>query len=275
MKSRASVVWALVALGGLTARGATQTAMSTVASVGSGYTVTGTVVSQEGSTLADAEVSLIQGDSVTRYVRTDASGRFRFEALTEASNVLRVRRLGYHVKTISVNIVTADRVANVFVSLDASVASLDPMRVVDDEDDNMPPMDARLEAFYKRAQTNSFGKYITEAMIAKAHPQWVSELMRRLPGVLVRPNRATMSAAARFGNTVRFRNCGVQGQSAERVGPLVWIDGVRMPGAELDDVTQGNDVAAIEVYPSLAGIPAQYFDRCAVCGTILVWTKVR
>lgn len=275
MMSRATVVWALVALGGLAAQGATQSAMSTVASVGAAYTVTGTVVNQEGATLADAEVSLVRRDSVVRRVRTDANGRFRIDALTEASNVIRIRRLGYHAKTLSVNIVTADRVANVFVSLDPSVATLDPMRVVDDEDDNMPPMDARLEGFYKRAQTNSFGKYITEAMIAKAHPQWVSELMRMLPGVLVRPNKGTLNSLSRFGNTVRFRNCGVQGQSAERVGPLVWIDGVRMPGAELDDVTQGNDVAAIEVYSSLAGIPAQFFDRSAVCGTILVWTKNR
>jgi hypothetical protein len=275
MLSRASVVFAVVALGGSVARGATQPAVASAAAVAATYTVTGTVVNQEGTTLADAEVSLLQHDSVTRRVRTDANGRFRVEGLTEASNVFRVRRLGYHAKTISVHIVTADRMANVFVTLDPSVASLDPMRVVDDEDDYMPPLDARLEGFYKRAQSNSFGRYITEAMIEKAHPQWVSELMRTLPGVMVRPNKATPDSRSRFGNTVRFRNCGVQWQSSEKVGPLVWVDGVRMPGAELDDVTQGNDVAAIEVYPSLAGIPAQFFDRSAVCGTILVWTKAR
>jgi hypothetical protein len=53
------------------------------------------------------------------------------------------------------------------------------------------------------------------------------------------------------------------------------VDGVRLPGAELDEYTQGNDVAAIEIYNSFAGIPVQYFDRTAVCGTILVWTKSR
>jgi hypothetical protein len=45
--------------------------------------------------------------------------------------------------------------------------------------------------------------------------------------------------------------------------------------AELDDVVQPGDVAAIEVYRDFAGVPAQYFTRTATCGTILVWTKVQ
>ena len=87
----------------------------------------------------------------------------------------------------------------------------------------------------------------------------------------------TASNAREVGNIVRFRQCGVPGTgtSMERTGPLVWVDGVRAKGAELDDVTQGEDIAAIEVYPALAGIPAQFFDRSAVCGTILVWTKTK
>jgi hypothetical protein len=74
---------------------------------------------------------------------------------------------------------------------------------------------------------------------------------------------------------VRLRGCGVRGQSAEKVGPMVWLDGVRLVGAEIDEVTQATDIAAIEVYNSFAGVPAQYLDRSAVCGTILVWTKTR
>lgn len=48
-----------------------------------------------------------------------------------------------------------------------------------------------------------------------------------------------------------------------------------MAGAELDEVVQRADVAGIEVYSALAGIPAQFLDRTAVCGTILVWTRNR
>jgi hypothetical protein len=259
-------VWVIVALSALAARAVAQPLAPQSPAV-AGYTVSGTVADREGNPVADAEVSLIEHDSATRYVRTDASGKFRISELPQATLTFRVRRLGFQAKTVPVRITSADRSTTLFVKLEQSVTSLDPMRVVDDDGDAIAP-DARLEAFYKRAQTNSFGRYITEAMIEKAHPQHTSDLMRTLPGVVIRPTR-------RIGNTVRFRNCGVQQESPETVGPLVWVDGVRMPGAELDEVTQGPDVAAIEVYPALAGIPAQYFDRTAVCGTILVWTKNR
>jgi hypothetical protein len=104
-------------------------------------------------------------------------------------------------------------------------------------------------------------------MLAKLRPQHASEALRTVSGVMLRP--------AKFGNLVRLRGCGVRGQSFERGGPLVWLDGVRLPGAEIDEVTQGPDIAGIEVYNSFAGVPAQFFDRTAVCGTILVWTKHR
>lgn len=224
--------------------------------------------------MADADVSLIERDSAKRVVRTDENGHFRIADLAEAEVFLRVRRLGYHVKTVPVRIAGRGRSATVFVTLEQSVASLDPVRTVDADGEPAFP-DARLAAFYQRAQTNSFGRYITEAMIAKAHAHYVSDLMRTLPGVVIRPTRVAASSASKIGNTVRFRNCGVQRESPEPIGPLVWVDGVRMPGAELDEVTQAADVAAIEVYPALSGIPAQYFDRTAVCGTILVWTKNR
>lgn len=271
MSIRRSAGWVALALSAFAVRGIAQ---SSSVSTTPGYAVSGTVADQNGKPVFDAEVALIEHDSATRRVRTDAEGHFRLEQLSDASNTLRVRRLGFRARTVPVTITGVARETNVVVTLEQSIAALDPMKVVEEDSEPVMP-DARLEAFYKRAQTNSFGRYITEAMIEKAHPQYVSELMRTLPGVLIRPTRVSMGSASRIGNTVRFRNCGVQRESPEAVGPLVWLDGVRMPGAELDEVTQANDVAAIEVYPSLAGIPAQFFDRSAVCGTILVWTKNR
>jgi hypothetical protein len=34
-----------------------------------------------------------------------------------------------------------------------------------------------------------------------------------------------------------------------------------------------NDVAAVEVYNSFAGIPPQYVDRKTNCGAVVVWTR--
>src|SRR5438132_4544 len=64
--------------------------------------------------------------------------------------------------------------------------------------------------------------------------------------------------------TVRVRRC----------QPTVWVDGQRIPGAELDDVIQPNDIGGIEFYPSSSGIPPQYLDPSnRLCGLILVWTR--
>jgi hypothetical protein len=57
---------------------------------------------------------------------------------------------------------------------------------------------------------------------------------------------------------------------------MVWIDGQRVPGAELDEVIQPVDIAAIEFYASNAGVPAQYTEReNRLCGTIIVWSRTQ
>ena len=59
-----------------------------------------------------------------------------------------------------------------------------------------------------------------------------------------------------------------------RDAPMVWLDGARVPGAELDEVIRPDDIAGMEVYASTAGVPAQFLDRTnRGCGTILLWTR--
>ena len=74
-----------------------------------------------------------------------------------------------------------------------------------------------------------------------------------------------MLPSPQWGSVVRIRGC----------RPLLWIDGQRVPGAELDEVLNVRDIAALEVYNSFAGIPPQFIDRETNCGAIVVWTKVR
>jgi hypothetical protein len=55
---------------------------------------------------------------------------------------------------------------------------------------------------------------------------------------------------------------------------MVWVDGMRAPGAELDDVARPGDIAGMEVYASNAGLPAEYQERNnRMCGAIMIWTK--
>lgn len=235
------------------------------------YRLVGLVKGQAGNVVADAEVALLVRDSVVRRARSDTTGRFEMDSLTDRMLRIRVRRMGYQAQTVTVTVAKRGRTANLEITLDPTVAVLDTIHVDDDE----APRDRgnpRLVAFKERAATNSFGHYVTEEMIDRVRPQHASDVLRTVPGVVTR-----VAPPGRIGNIVRLRGCGLKGigESHEKVGPLVWLDGVRLAGAEIDEVTAGPDIAAIEVYPSFQGVPAQYFDRTAVCGTILVWTKHR
>ena len=231
------------------------------------YRLVGRVADPAGNAVFGAEVSLMEGDSAVRHVRTDSSGRFQLLDMTAAKLALRVRRLGFEQQTVEVQVTKAGRTASVLVVLEPNSARLDTVVVDDDSPSDRP--NPRLVAFNGRAATNSFGHYVTEKMLTKLRPQYASEALRTVSGVIVRPS------VGRIGNIVRLRGCGIRGSSSERVGPLIWVDGVRLPGAEIDEVTAGMDIAGMEVYSSFAGVPAQYLDRTAVCGTILVWTKHR
>src|SRR5688572_1957638 len=117
---------------------------------------------------------------------------------------------------------------------------------------------SRLREFNEhRAQRNSYAKFYDQAEIRKRGSTDASELFRSLPGI-------TIKAANTGGNTIRIRGC----------QPMVWLDGQRVPGAELDEVITPGDIGGIEFYTSTAGTPAQYMERTnRACGTVLVWTK--
>jgi hypothetical protein len=247
--------------------GAQQTPDGAAVASAAPYRIVGRIVDPRGNPVYAAEVIAIERDTALRRTRSDSSGRFEIDGLRELEVRLRIRRVGFQAQELTVRVTKAGRTANVFVRMEPSVATLERV-VVDDTAPDDPP-NPRLVGFKERVATNSFGHYVTPEMLAKMRPQHASDALRELPGVITRP------AMRSIGNIVRLRGCGVRGQSAEKIGPLIWLDGVRLVGAEIDEVTEGVDIAAMEVYNSFAGVPAQYLDRSAVCGTILVWTKHR
>lgn len=219
------------------------------------YKVSGVIMTQGGDALPDAEVRYTSTDGITRLSHTDSTGRFAFANLAVSTGTLRVRHFGFEPKAIDVHVTSDDHAETVNVELETMARRLD---AIETTADSVLMEDPRLRAFEERAESNGFGHYVRPNRLAELRPSNTSDALRGLPGVQLRPSR-------RFGNDVRIRGC----------MPLVWVDGVRTPGAELDEVTQVNEVAAIEVYNSLAGVPAQFADRTATCGTILVWLKPR
>lgn len=215
------------------------------------YQFRGVVTDAARAPVPEAEVALIEVGAVRRQVVTGADGRFALGDYPASRVVLRVRRLGYEQRTVDVQVGDGGQPTFIEVALVTLPVELEEVLV-------NPSDRGRLREFYTRKQQrHSFARFLESAEIRQLAPTNPSELFRSVPGIAIR-------ASSSGGNTIRVRGC----------QPTVWVDGQRIPGAELDDVVQPSDIGGIEFYPSSAGIPAQYMDPSnRLCGLILVWTR--
>ncbi len=215
------------------------------------YQFTGVVIDAARAPIPEAEVTLIEVGAVRRQVVTGADGRFALGDYPASLLVLRVRRLGYEQRTVDVQVGVGGQPT--FVEIVLTQLPVELEEVLANSSDQ-----GRLREFYiRKQQRHSFARFLEAVEIRRLAPRNSSELFRSVPGI-------TLSASSSGGNTIRIRGC----------QPTVWVDGQRIPGAELDDVVQPSDIGGIEFYPSSAGIPAQYMDPSnRLCGLILVWTR--
>ena len=215
-----------------------------------GPAISGVIRDLAGAPISDVEVGVIRGGRLQQFVSTGADGKFLLSGVNAGIVPLRIRRVGYGIQ---------------FLDVDSRLPSATTLEIVvkavanELEEVTIPAGEHRLNGFYeRREQRGTFGRFLEQDEIRRAGATNSSDLFRTVPGVVIR--------AASGGNTIRVRGC----------QPMVWIDGQRVPGAELDDVVQPASIAAIEFYPSAAGTPAQYLEReNRLCGLVLVWTRTQ
>ena len=213
------------------------------------YTVRGVVYDDASAPIPNARLSLSRDGEATRLLDAGADGKFSFESVAPGQVTLRARRLGYKVAELQVAVdatTSGKSYALQMTEVPSEVAEV----IVEGSK-------GHLQEFYEHKANNNFAKFFERKDIEKQNPAFLSELLRSVAG-------ASLSASPRSGNAITMRNC----------KPMVWVDGMRAPGAELDDVARPMDVAGLEVFPSNAGLPPQYQDRNnRMCGAILVWTR--
>lgn len=113
----------------------------------------------------------------------------------------------------------------------------------------------RLGEFEER-RAHSIGHFITADDIEKAHPAWITDMLRTVLSVGVNDQKRTV------GNT--RAGCGFQ----------IFLDGVIVSEhGDLNGVPAPRDIAGVEIYSAPATIPLQYKRNGAKCGVILAWTK--
>jgi hypothetical protein len=217
------------------------------------YAVAGQVLGADAAPLEHAQIRIEdRGGVVLRILQSDSVGRFLAERLSDAPLSVHVRALGYAPRSVAVKASSATHRVSVTIQLERVAAELAGVPITEEEVDH----NKKLAAYRDRKANNSFAHFIDGDDIERRKPQFVSEMFRTIGGV-------TLKSSDKLGNVLLLRGC----------APLVWVDGVRMPGAQLDEVAPPDDIAGIEIYNSFAGIPARYFDRSATCGTILVWLR--
>lgn len=214
-------------------------------------TVSGVIRDVAGLPVSEVEVGVIRGERLQQFVITASDGKFLLTGVARGVVPLRVRRLGYAMQFLDVDS-RLPSAAALDIVLKAVPSELEEVTIEGIEQ-------GKLHEYYARKQLRgTFGRFLEQREIRRLGPTYASDLFRTVPGIVIR--------TASGGNTMRIRGC----------QPMVWLDGQRVPGAELDEVIQPSEIAAIEFYPSTAGIPAQYQERTnRLCGLVLVWTRTQ
>ena len=208
------------------------------------------VVDQGRAPIPSAELALMRRGEPSRIVRSGSDGRFSFTNVRPGPIALTVRRLGYKATSVGVDMSPAGVAPPVEVELEESASDLDAVLVEGSKE--------HLRVFYEHKATNNFGKFFERKDIDKLARSYASEVLRSVPGARLE--------AYETGNRILLRGC----------KPIVWFNGMRAVGAEVDELARPSDLAGMEVYPSWAGLPAQYQDRDnRMCGVIILWTRIQ
>ena len=222
-------------------------------------TIKGTVVTTSTlAPVAGAQVTLL---GAGRTVRTDTTGAFRFDSLVAGAYLIQVRGLQDETPLTQVPLGRRE-VVELEVKLGKPDAVILPELVASAPEPERRDIEAmRLPPEFVERKKVGLGQYITREEILERHPPTVADLFRGVRG---------MSVTCRNGicvpRPVRSpRNC----------TPTVVVDRVVADVRVLAGMLPG-ELEAIEVYVGMSTLPAEYLRHSyqAVCGMIVVWTRV-
>lgn len=214
--------------------------------------IVGEVRGTGGAGIFGAQVGIAESGLRTE---SDMAGQFVLADVPAGPTTLLVRRLGFAPASVTV-LALKDSTVHTTVIIAEVAPGLAPVVV---RATRPAHYTGYLADFYER-RDQAFGYFITGDEIARRNPYRLTDMFRTTPGVNLSPTAT--------GTSVRMRG--------NRCAPLVWLDGAPAAAAEFDvDVLVPTSIAGIEIYPGLAGVPAEFvmpFGRTA-CGTIIIWSR--
>jgi hypothetical protein len=213
----------------------------------------GVVADSMGRALRDVNIEVVGTASVAV---SDSLGRFLIQNLPARLHVVRARKVGYNPSYLTINLsdTTSSRARIVMRQFAGQNLGLVVVKAT-----RYP---VRMGPFLRRLERKSgWGQMLSPEEITARHPQRTTDLFTSMTGVSVQRdvNRALM-VLGRGG-------CVMQ----------VFINGFPAPqlsGSSIDDNVNSLEIAGIEVYNGMAGVPADLtMGPINSCGTIGIWTK--
>jgi hypothetical protein len=187
---------------------------------------------------------------------SDTNGDFQFTGVPAGRYALRARMIGYAPRMIEVDVM-ATLTTRVRFSLDP----LDPL--------SLDPVDVRariphaLRAFEER-RSQGVGQFLQYDDIARWQPRQVTDVLRRVPGLAMRP----MSGPYGTNPTIVHRgaSCGV----------MYYLNGAPFPIRDLpiNNFVSAEELVAVEVYAP-SELPPQFNSSASSsrCGLVGLWTR--
>lgn len=189
-----------------------------------------------------------------RTARTNARGAFVLPTAAVDSLTLVVRQVGFTPLTVRLG-ARDQQWDTVLVHLARAPQALDAVAV-------RAPRAIRTGIMgFEERRTRGNGTFVTRDEILARNTTRTSEVLRLKRGVNVVRGRVRFVAYTGSRGTV--------------CQPNLWVDGARMRGGEVDDIT-ATDIEGIELYPSFSSVPSEFTPLPSAgppCGTIVIWTR--
>jgi hypothetical protein len=227
--------------------------------------LSGFVRDGEGAPVAGASVTLM-GSRASATSRDD--GSYLLGDIASGTQMLEVRALGYEPSKVAVDIMSRGA-ATVDVVLRASTIALaegttllDTMRVRGT--DRLAGASLAVRTGFARRAQSGVGYFLSDSVIRAKRAALPSELLRGIPGLTVTNGSG--------GQGVYMRVSANLNNAKGLCLPTVFIDGSRAPRAVVDQLTNAEDVRAVEIYARGETAPTQ-FQTNDGCGAIVIWTR--
>jgi len=232
-------------------------------------TISGKVVASLGGLpLVNALVSITDGPET----RTNEAGEFTIPDAPVGTRMLEVRAVGYYPERRRVDIVTG--AAPVRVSLATLQSVLDTVKV---SASRIRSRDR--SGFIERVRTGP-GRYLTSGQIAKRPATFASDLFATIAGLRIGFASDTLAtdmviAVSPDDMSTSDRRILMRGIDGDWCAPVIYLDGLAMPGFGADDLDawiRPKDIEGIEIY-SEATVPTQFAKWRGGCGSVMIWKK--